>query len=214
MKDRLKDKTPQRRCLATGDVKPSSELLRFVLGPDGVVVFDVNGKLPGRGLWLSARQDVLKTAARKNLFAKAAKSRATLLEDWDDRVAWLLRNQCLNRVGLARRAGNLTQGFEKVRAALKAHQTGVLIEASDAARDGREKIQRMAPDLAVVALFTAEQIGHAIGRNNAVHALLAPGKLADIFLQDARKLAGVLGTFGIKIDGRWQETNTTRDGAT
>ncbi len=192
MKAQSKDNTPERRCVVTGEIKAKSELLRFVVGPHGVVVFDVSGKLPGRGLWLSARLDVLKTAARKNLFAKAAKCRATTPEGWDEQVARLLRTQCLNRLGLARRAGELTQGFEKVRAALKTHRTGVLVEASDGALDGREKIQRMAPRMDVVALFTADEIGHAIGRDNAVHALLTPGKLADIFLQDARKLAGVL----------------------
>ncbi len=182
----------ERRCIATGETKPTVQMLRFVIGPEQVVVFDAAGKLPGRGLWLSARLDMVKTAAAKGLSARAAKARAevpaTLVED----VQRLLLNRCLDRLGLARRAGDLVQGFDKVRASLKTEKPGVLIEASDGGNDGREKITRLAPDVPVVALFTAEQIGQAIGRDNAVHALIGAGKMAETFLQDARRLAGVL----------------------
>ena len=184
---------PERRCLVSGETKSSQEMLRFVIGPGDEVVFDAAGKLPGRGLWLSARLDMLKTAATKGLFARAAKARAkvgdTLVED----VIRLLTSRCLNRLGLARRSGDLVQGFDKVRASLKAEAPGVLIEAADGGDDGREKITRLAPGTPVVALFTAEQIGHAIGRDNAVHALIKPGNMADAFLRDAGRLAGVLG---------------------
>jgi len=185
---------PERRCIVTGEVRPARELLRFVVGPDGAAVFDAAGKLPGRGLWLSARLDVLQTAAKKGAFSKAAKARVTVADDLPQRVAAQLRARCLERLGLARRAGLMTQGFEKVRAALKsgsAEAGAVLVEASDAARDGREKIARLAGPLPRVALFTAAEVGRAIGRDNAVHALLAPGRMAEAFLCDAGKLAGV-----------------------
>ena len=31
-------------------------MVRFVLGPEGEMVPDVAGRLPGRGFWLSARE--------------------------------------------------------------------------------------------------------------------------------------------------------------
>lgn len=189
---RKEDHEPERKCIVTGEVKPAEGMLRFVVGPEGQAVFDAQGKLPGRGIWLSARLDVLQTAAVKGLFSKAAKAKVTVAGDLIDQVARQLRQGCLNRIGLARRAGLLTQGFEKVRAALKDNTAGVLIEAADGAQDGRDKIGRLAPGLPVVALFTAEELGRAIGRDNAVHALIAPGKMAETFLSDARKLAGVL----------------------
>jgi hypothetical protein len=145
---------------------------------------------------LSPRLDVLKTAAGKGKFSKAAKARVVVPEDLEAQVAGQLRARCLNRLGLARSAGQLIQGFEKVRAELKAgapeKRVGVLLQASDAALDGREKIGRLAPGIPVVALFRADEIGHAIGRDNAVHAVLASGKVAKAFLCDAAKLAGVL----------------------
>ena len=45
---------PQRRCLVTREVKGQDQMIRFVLDPGGHVVPDVDGRLPGRGMWLSA----------------------------------------------------------------------------------------------------------------------------------------------------------------
>ncbi|PHS79239.1 MAG: hypothetical protein COB59_02660 [Rhodospirillaceae bacterium] len=181
----------ERKCIASNEVQYKEDMLRFVVGPDANVVFDAKGNLPGRGLWLSARQDMLEIATAKNKFAKAARAKVRVPDNLADEVVRQLRAGCLSRVGLARRAGVLTQGYEKVRAALKNNPNGVLLQASDGSSDGREKITRLAPDVSVVALFTAEELGHAIGRDNAVHALIGAGKMAKAFLGDARKLAGV-----------------------
>ena len=51
-------KGPLRRCLVTREVRPKPELLRFVVGPDQTLVFDPAERLPGRGLWLTARRDM------------------------------------------------------------------------------------------------------------------------------------------------------------
>ena len=43
------EKGPNRRCIVTGQVLPVEQLIRFVVGPDGVVVPDIEARLPGRG---------------------------------------------------------------------------------------------------------------------------------------------------------------------
>ena len=45
---------PERRCIATGAVQPRAGLIRFVVSPDGMIVPDLGGKLPGRGIWVAA----------------------------------------------------------------------------------------------------------------------------------------------------------------
>ena len=51
-----------------------------------------------------------------------------------------LARRLLAGLGLARRAGELVLGFEKVSTALKAGRVAVLAEASDGAADGRGKL--------------------------------------------------------------------------
>ena len=45
---------PERKCIATGEAQPANGLIRFVVGPDGQIAPDIAGKLPGRGIWVSA----------------------------------------------------------------------------------------------------------------------------------------------------------------
>ncbi len=181
---------PERRCIATGVVKPVEEMIRCVIGPDGVVVPDIEARLPGRGLWLSARRDVVNTASAKNLFTKVARRRVGVPADLADRIERLLAKRCLEVMGLARRAGQAVVGFEKVRGELKAGRGALLVAAADGAADGRDKIRALAPSLPLVTVLRSDELGAAFGRDHAVHALMAPGRLAERLLADAGRLAG------------------------
>src|SRR5690348_16437116 len=59
-----------RMCAVTRQVRPTDELIRFVLDGNGKVVADVKRKLPGRGMWVSASRKAVATAVKRSLFAK------------------------------------------------------------------------------------------------------------------------------------------------
>lgn len=179
-----------RRCLVTGIVRPKAELLRFVLDPAGQVVPDIAGKLPGRGLWLTARRDILAEAASKRVFARAAKASAVVPGGLEDRVETLLAQRCIEILGLARRAGLAVAGFVRVKAALAAGKAAMLVEAIDAAADGQEKLAALAPSLPRVSCLSAREMGMAFGREHAVHVALGKGRLAELFMVEARRLSG------------------------
>jgi len=54
-------------------VRERDALLRFVVGPDGAIVPDIEARLPGRGLWLTPRRDIVERALTKRIFARAAR---------------------------------------------------------------------------------------------------------------------------------------------
>src|SRR6185312_15902132 len=119
-------------------------LVRFVVSPDGTIVPDVAGRLPGRGLWLTARRDIVADAVAKRLFGRAA--RPVRVDDaLPDRVETLLAARCGELIGLARRAGEAAMGFVKVERMLSAGVAGLLMGAADGARDGRGKLRALAP---------------------------------------------------------------------
>ena len=64
---------PERRCIATGQSQPKAGLIRFVVGPEGQIVPDLLGKLPGRGIYVTASRRALEKAVTKGLFARAAR---------------------------------------------------------------------------------------------------------------------------------------------
>lgn len=181
---------PQRRCIVTGEVKDKSEMVRFVAAPDGRVVPDVAGNLPGRGLWLTASREVVEAAVAKGRFAKAARGRTVSDVDLGDQVGRLLARRCLDLIGLARRAGQAVTGFEKVRACLRQDDAAVLLAASDGAGDGRAKLSGLAGTIPEVTVFSRAELSSALGRENVVHAALRPGGLAEKFTMEAARLAG------------------------
>ncbi len=179
-----------RKCIATGDVKPASGMIRFVIDPEGRLVPDLGGKLPGRGIWLTSSRAALEHARAKRLFARAARRPVAVDPDLADLLEGLLARRCLDLLGLARRAGGLVNGFEKVKAMLRDSQGAILIEASDAARHGRDKLRRLTHEPTVVEIFTIEEMSLALGHENVVHAALAPGRLAHRLLAECRRLGG------------------------
>lgn len=181
---------PQRRCLVTRQAGPRDHLIRFVLDPERRVVPDLDERLPGRGMWLSADRDVVNRAVAGKLFARAARASATAEADLAETVERLLVRRALECVGLARRAGQLVAGFEQVRAWLRASQAAVLIAAADGAADGRAKLRRLAPDLPLITAFSRGELGACVGRDEVVHAAVAPGGLAQRLLRDVERLAG------------------------
>lgn len=182
--------SPLRRCIVTGEVRTKDGMIRFVVAPDGSIVPDLEERLPGRGHWLTADRAVLEKALSKKLFSKAARRAVRADPAMADRVAGLLRDRCLSLLGLVRRGGHAVAGFEKVRDMLKSGGAAVLLAAVDGAQDGRSKLRALASGLPVVELFDAAAMGAALGRDLAVHASLAPGRLTERFLADCHRYAG------------------------
>jgi uncharacterized protein len=181
---------PERRCIVTGEVRPKAELLRFVVGPDGTVVPDVAERLPGRGLWLTPRRDIVDLAAAKRIFARAARASVAAPENLSDRVELLLVQRCCDILGLARRAGQAVAGFEKVRERLRRGGAALLLAARDGAESGRAKLRAAAPELRVSAALDSAELAHVFGRDHAIHAVVTEGRLAERLAKELARLAG------------------------
>jgi predicted RNA-binding protein YlxR (DUF448 family) len=179
-----------RRCLVTRESQPKGGLIRFVVDPTGQVRPDLTERLPGRGMWLSADRDVVNRAVRRNLFARAARAPVQVDPGLAEAIEGLLAGRVLDDLGLARRAGQAVTGFEKVRGGLRSGTVAVLVGASDGGSDGRRKLRQLAPDLPCITGFPRSALSRALGRENVVHAAVAPGALAHRLLRDVERLSG------------------------
>ncbi len=184
-----------RRCIVSGEVVPREQLIRFVVGPENKLIPDIAETLPGRGLWLRARRDVLDTALARNLFARAARGPVAVDADLADLVERLLARRCLELLGLARRAGLAVAGFEKVRAMLGAGKAALLITAAGAAPGGRAKLRAMAPDMPETGVLESQELAAALGRGHVVHVAVARSPLADRIAFEAGRLQGMRADF-------------------
>jgi len=183
-------RAPERRCLVTRDSLPTDLLVRFVVGPDGTVVPDVEGRLPGRGLWLRAARDIVNKACAGRVFAKAARAAAFAEEGLADRVERLIARRCLDLLGLARRTGVAVAGYEKAREFLRRSRPALVFVARDAAEGGRGGVSGAAPGVPVVNLFSSAELGAVFGRERTVHVVVAEGGLAARLAVECARLAG------------------------
>ena len=194
----------ERRCILKHETRPEEDLVRLVIGPDGMIVPDVAARLPGRGMWVSADGPALTAAIANGQLAKAASRslksavrREAVPEDLVDLLDRLLTRRCLDRLGLEQRAGNLVTGFDKIKAALTKRGTGkpaLLIAATDGAEDGRRKIKAAVGfSVPVVTLFDREALSKALGRDNVVHVLLTLSGGTEKLRADLGRLMGMRG---------------------
>jgi predicted RNA-binding protein YlxR (DUF448 family) len=167
-------------------------MIRFVVGPDRRIVPDIAAKLPGRGIWLSARRDVIETARTRGVFARAARGPVTVPSDLLSGLQAALARRIGDTLGLARRAGQAVAGFSRAREWLDAGRAALVVEASDGS--GEECARFLGPwagRVAAMAPLDAGSLGTVFGRDHVVHVVVAPGRLAETVRADAERLAGL-----------------------
>jgi len=198
----------ERTCIVTRRREPPEAMIRFVLGPDGTIAPDIRARLPGRGVWVGARAELVAEAVKKRMFARGLKEQVEAPAHLPQDVDRLLEADCLQMLSLVNKAGAATCGFNKVEDLLAKGAAAVVLEAADGADDGKRKLRQSARRAGaarenggvppIVGLFTSSQLDLALGRTNVIHAALAAGGPAKGFLARCRRLAAYR---GVALDG-------------
>src|SRR5271156_3189357 len=173
-----------RLCAATRTVHPVSELIRFVVGPNGEAVPDVKSKLPGRGIWVTATRDAIGEATKRKVFARGFKRDVRLPPDLVDRTEHLLERAVLDALAIS----------GKVETALEDEEVAAVLHAAEAAADGIRKLEtaqrrrQPARPPVVIGFLTSAQLDLALNRTNVVHAALLAAPACETFLARCRRL--------------------------
>ena len=188
-KNKDRESGPERKCIATGDVRPMSELIRFVVGPDHSIYPDLAGKLPGRGIWVSANAKALETAVKKNHFPRAAKAQVTVSDTLVRDIEQQLARRVVDLISLSRKSGQAVSGYEKVKDVLSKETADVLLQAEDGSSRGKSKLST--PHFGhYIGWLTADELGLAFGRQTVIHAALGAGGLTQRVVEEAQRLKG------------------------
>jgi uncharacterized protein len=167
---------PMRRCVVTRERLPKEQMFRFVVSPDRALIPDLVGKLPGRGIWLSASRDVIEGAdatrpkgtgsngtgpkgtGPKGTFgsargrelvraiARAAHGPVQVPSDLPGVLETALIRRIGDLIGLARRSGQAVAGFEKARDWMRTHPVGLVLQAADGSEAERARFRSAVPD--------------------------------------------------------------------
>lgn len=188
-----KESGPLRRCVVSRERLPKEAMIRFVVGPDRQLYPDLAARLPGRGIWLSARLNVLETACTRGAFAKAARGPVTVPPDLTSVLQEALARRIGEFLGLARRAGQAVCGFQKAREWLVTGRVGLVMEASDGSVEERARfLGRFAETMTVVHPLDGATLGSVFGRDHVVHVAIAKGRLAQTLTFETARYTGLM----------------------
>ena len=194
MNRRAEREGPERTCVVTRQGRAPEDLIRFVVGPDDVLVPDIRRKLPGRGVWVSLSTAAVGEAVKRRAFERSLKTKVTVSPELPAEVDALLARDAVQALAMANKAGLVVSGFAKVEALAQAGRAAAVIAASDGAEDGKRKIGQalrrapVAKEIPVVVIFAAAELELALGREHVIHAALAPGPATEGFLARWRRL--------------------------
>ncbi len=186
----------ERTCALTRVAAPPERLIRFALAPDGAIVPDLERRLPGRGVWLTATREAVEKAVASKAFARSLKCPVVVRPDLPAAVDALMLKRLTEALALANKAGLVIVGFQQVDAALEKHAVAALLHGSDGAADGRGKLDRKFQAIQrakgapapIIGILASTEIGLAMGRPSVVHAALIPGGLSDRILRAAERV--------------------------
>jgi uncharacterized protein len=128
-----------RMCVASRAVRPVGELLRFVAGPDGLVP-DLKRRLPGRGVWVTARRADVEAAVKRHAFQKSLRAEVRVPAGLADVVDGLLERAALDALSIAHKSSLVVTGFTRAESAIADKPVVALVQARDAGADGARKL--------------------------------------------------------------------------
>ncbi len=184
-----RDDMNDRMCIVTRESGEADRLIRFVEGPDGMVVPDLKRKLPGRGCWVKAERAIVEKAVAKKLFARALKSGVKASNELGFEVDRLLEADLAGMMHLARKAGQFVSGSMKVDNAVRSGEALAVFHAVNAAADGVRKVDQarkafhltMETEAEIPSFkpFQPAEMDKLMGENAFIHAAALAGQAGE-----------------------------------
>ncbi|PLX82152.1 MAG: hypothetical protein C0616_02700 [Desulfuromonas sp.] len=185
----------ERSCLGCRQVRPQSELTRYVVSPDGIaLLIDYRHRLPGRGGYTCPTMGCLSHAVKRNQFQRAL--RAGNLQVDLAQLVIEFRNQVLQRIenliGMARKSNQLVSGSNQFLAEVgRGRVPGLVLLAKDVSvgigDKIRQRITASASGTPICQLFTKEHLGTLLGRDERSVVGIWQGKLSEALVLELQR---------------------------
>ena len=187
------ERGPLRTCIVTREALPPEALLRIVALPDGTVVVDRAGKLPGRGAWLKPERASFEAIQKKpGLLGRALKldglgpAAVAGLLDEARQATWA---HALDLLSLSARSGCLSSGADQAHAAVSSGSALALLVADDASPQSVSAALGRHTDVPVFRLpLDRETLGYRIGKGPRAALAIRTGGPTRALLDQLRRL--------------------------
>lgn len=156
-----KNAKPARMCVVCRESTSPAALLRFVVGPDNKIWFDISGKANGRGAYVHAEH--LNDAIKRKALTRALKVEAAT-DDLINQTKSPIFQAVMQNLGLLKKGNCLVLGGDKVIESLKYGKICAILLATDAAKNTVNMFSHA--DETVLSIGTKADFEQALGIPN------------------------------------------------
>ncbi len=152
-----------RTCVGCREKKPIDELLRLVISPEGKVLPDLYGRLPGRGAHVCPDIKCLEMAVSRNAFSRAFKCRVQAPDPVE--LCQAFSKSGIERIrsmlATAARSGWIKAGRDAVRMSIRKDSASLIMLAQDSSSALAKQISREAErtHVPVKRILTKTELG-------------------------------------------------------
>lgn len=156
-----------RTCLGCRESRDKKELVRLVKSPDGLVVIDYKGTLPGKGGYVCPIESCIREAFLRKQFSRVfTVVQVEGVDDFLDRLRKLVLDRISSLLSLARKAGKVVDGREAVEKGLERGIINILVLAEDLSpvslKDLREECLKKG--IGYYTYLSKDEMGGLIGK--------------------------------------------------
>ena len=182
------EKNSKYSCSLTGKLYCIKQMLLF-REMNNYLVCDVNAKVSEKGIWCNPNRKEIEKALEQKVFDELLTKKLKIHSFFLESIENNLKLKVLNLIGLAKKAGLLEIGYEKVSKSLKNNTVDVVLIAKEA--EIRNSLFEEKDDKYKILLnkyFTSEEIGEAIGYKKVLCVALIVSKLSNALKLDFYRL--------------------------
>lgn len=166
-------------------------MVRLALAPDGQVVVDFRGKLPGRGAWAHPR--CLPVVEQRPGMLKRGLKVVPPSGPWVASYREALERAIEDGLSMAAAAGALVGGQERMVAALRKGEVPQVILASDIAAGSEKKLRAAAGDQVLFTRIHLDtgSLGERVGKGPRAGVGVRSSRSATHLIRQLRRLRGL-----------------------
>ncbi len=181
----------ERRCIISKQPLDPKYALRLVVDPNGQIIFDLKGKLPGRGYWIAANRDVINVLQTNRKKRQQIFGGAILPENFHASLEIALKNHIIQQIGLARRAGIICFGFEKIKEWIQSNKVALALIASDASEAETQRLKIKNFGCPFFELLSGEELAAVFSHSYIAYMVFNSGNLTENIYNSSSRLQGL-----------------------
>jgi len=157
-------------CIISGETKPVSELTRFVISPENMLIPDLSEVFGNRGFYIDLNVKNISLLTKGGELQNKLLRGIIVPKNFIENLKSMIRKRLLGLISLAKKAGKTVIGFNNLKKALDLEKIGILIQAYNGSKRevGRLELPKLQEKR--IQCLHSEELGLAFGRDTVIHA--------------------------------------------